>query len=175
MLARCRRCRRNPRYWKNSIKREADPTPLSQLDAEHTAVRRGQRHWTKKRQHRIPGRPDARPLPGLLVRVLTVASLAQTTATHSPGQMLPVRLVPEFDVCAARFHWRLSSTAHCQEQHGDRKQNGDRGESFENCWHRVIFFTAVLRIRAVPVAVVAAFNFDRRPPRAVQPPARFEP
>ena len=125
------------------------------------------------RQHRISGRPDARPLPGLLVRVLTVASLAQTTATHSPGQMLPVRLVPEFDVCAARFHWRLSSTAHCQEQHGDRKQNGDRGESFENCWHRVIFFTAVLRIRAVPVAVVAAFNFDRRPPRAVQPPARF--
>ena len=40
---------------------------------------------------------------------------------------------------------------------------------------RVIFFTAVLRIRAVPVAVVAAFNFDRRPPRAVQPPAQFEP
>jgi hypothetical protein len=47
--------------------------------------------------------------------------------------------------CAARFHWRLSSTAHCQEQHGDRQQNSDRGESFKNCWHRVIFFTAVLR------------------------------
>jgi hypothetical protein len=79
-------------------------------------------------------------------------------------------LVPEFNVGAARFRWRLSSTAHGQEQHGDRQQYGDRGESFENCWHRVIFLTAVLRIRAVSVAVVAAFNFDRRPPERFSPP-----
>ena len=81
-----------------------DPTPLNQLDAEHTAVRPANSTGQKCDSTGFPVARTQDRSRGLLVRVLTVASLAQTTATHSPGQMLPVGLVPEFDVCAARFH-----------------------------------------------------------------------
>jgi len=64
---------------------------------------------------RSPGR---KTFTRVLVRALIVALLAQTD--RQPIIPLPVPFGARLMYYAARFHWRLSSTTHCQEQHGDR-------------------------------------------------------
>ena len=69
-------------------------------------------------------RPDARPLKGVLLRVLIVASLARRPVTGNPRLMLPVPFGAwVFKFCAAGFHWRLSATAKQRRQisHGHRR------------------------------------------------------